>query len=64
VAIRFTAPGLVGNYDFAETAETTGSGFAFPHHPAAVGGNYDDADETENDRIRLCIDAGSRRTLN
>ena len=26
---------------------------------AAVGGNYDFADDTENGRIRLCIDAGS-----
>ena len=28
-----------------------------------LGGNYDLADDTENGRIRLCIDAGSRRTL-
>jgi len=29
-----------------------------------AGGNYDFADDAENGRIRLCIDAGSRRSLN
>ena len=33
------------------------------HHRAGAGGNYDFADDTENGRIRLCIDAGPRRTL-
>ena len=32
------------------------------HHRAGAGGNYDFADDTENGRIRLCIDAGPRQT--
>jgi hypothetical protein len=39
--------------------ETTGYGFALAHRRAAVGENYDLADDTENGRIRLCINAGS-----
>ncbi len=39
--------------------ETTGYGFALAHRRAAVGENDDLADDTENGRIRLCIDAGS-----
>jgi len=37
-----------GNNDWADLyCETTGYGFAFPHRCAAVGGNCDFADETE-----------------
>jgi hypothetical protein len=32
--------------------------------PRRAGGNYDWADDTENGRIRLCIDAGSWRSMN
>jgi hypothetical protein len=58
-----TVPGR-RNYDSADLyREITGSRFAFARQRAAVGGNYDLADDTENGRIQLCIDAGSRRTV-
>ena len=52
------------NSDLADLhCETAGYGFAFPGSLRGAGGNYDFADDTENGRIRLCIDAGPRRTL-
>jgi len=57
--------GAGGNYDCADLyGETAGYGVAFRQHRAAASGNDDLADDTENGRIRLCIDAGPPRTLN
>ena len=54
-----------GDCDWADLmpAEIPGYDFAFTQHRAAVGVNYDSADDTENGRIQLCTYAGSRRTL-
>ena len=54
-----------GDCDWADLmpAEIPAYDFAFTQHRAAVGVNYDSADDTENGRIQLCIYAGSRRTL-
>jgi hypothetical protein len=43
----FIAPGAGGNCDWADltTAETPGYDFAFRHHRAAVGVNYDFPDD-------------------
>ena len=62
--VELRRAGAGGDYDWADLyGEATGCGFAFRPHRAAVGGNDDWADDTENGRIRLCTDAGSRRSV-
>jgi len=63
--LNVTVPGPMGTTILRIcTAKPPDTALHSRHHRAGAGGNYDWADHTENGRIRLCIDAGARRTLN